>query len=321
MSRDRLEEFRLELKNQLLAYAELHPLDDSLKQLITTAKKSPSNHKSTEESVLILSDIHGGKKTETYNLDVMKTRMVRAGDAVKSINRFMRSGYNLEVLHIMLLGDMVDGEDIFPGQAHQLEVPVVDQILNVNDALSDLIVSLGTVYKKIIVHGVRGNHGRKSKDSAPSTNFDTILYHMLELKFKGVDKVKFDISHDFYNVVDIQGKKFMMIHGHQISMYLNIPFYGLQRATASWTGSFKENFDYLVAGHFHITGMIPWNHKKILLNGTFVSSDDFGREVIKSSPSNTQWFLNVHRDRGITSRHEIDLLSDTERRHDKKRNW
>lgn len=309
------------ITKQLFDYSKKNSIDEIVRKVTAIKTRPLPKHKPFEDSVLVLSDLHIGKKTETYSIKIYRERINRLYESLRSINKVGRTGYRLDNLHIFMVGDIIDGEDIYATHAHGIEIPVLDQILIADETLTEFIIKCSLLYKKVFIHCVKGNHGRKSKESHPNTNFDLILYHMLENKFVKIPKIKFSISHDFYNTAEVQGKNFLLIHGGQINMYLNIPWYGMQRATASWTGSFKEHFDYLVQGHFHITGMIPWNRKTLILNGTAVSSDDFGREVIKTSPSNTQWFFQVHRDRGITARYELDFLSQKERVHDQIKNW
>lgn len=267
--------------------------------------------KKEETAVLEISDVHLGKKTETYNLEQFVKRMNTLLASVSEVTELVRRNCNVKKLHIFLLGDILDGEEIFPNHQVSLEHHLFHQLIYAEKHFSSFITSLLEIFEEIEVDCVYGNHGRKSKSASPKTNFDLIFYKMLEVRFEQIKRVNFNISEDFYNYAEVAGKRFLLVHGHQFVMTSGTPWYSILRAVANWSGSLPKQFDYMTCGHFHITGMIPWNTKRVILNGTFSSSDDFSQEVVKQIPTNTQWFFGVNQDR-ITWRYELELLKKDE---------
>lgn len=263
--------------------------------------------KKEETAVLCISDVHLGKKTETYNLNQFVKRLDNLLASVSEVTSLVRKNCNIKKLHIFLMGDILDGEEIFPSQQASLEHHLFHQLVYAEKYFSSFIKSLLEIFEEVELDCVYGNHGRKSKACSTKTNFDLIFYKMLELQFKEIPRVIFNISEEFYNYAEVSGKRFLLVHGHQFVMTNGTPWYSILRAVANWSGSLPKSFDYMACGHFHTTGMIPWNTKRIILNGTFTSSDDFSQEVVKQIPSNTMWFFGVNKDR-ITWRYELELL-------------
>jgi hypothetical protein len=52
---------------------------------------------------------------------------------------------------------------------------------------------------------------------------------------------------------------------------------------------------------------MEWNNKRILLNGTFVTDDEFALEELKMASSNKQKFFGVHPKHGITWQYDISV--------------
>jgi len=260
-----------------------------------------------ESAVLLLSDLHIGKKTESYNFDVFKIRLKVLRYSIHQIISILTKTYKIDKLYILMVGDIVEGESIYPAQSHYIDKEIIEQIFEGTPYLSEFILDMLNIFPEVEVKCIPGNHGRISKYTHKKNNFDTILYHTLESYLKNYKEIKFDVSENWWDVIKIKNHGFLLVHGGQIRGWLGIPFYGLIQSLMRWTGSLKEKFEYMLCGHFHVIASQDWNNKEILTNGTFVTDDDYALEVLKMASSPKQWFFGVHKDHGITWRYKVDL--------------
>lgn len=254
-----------------------------------------------ESAVLLLSDIHFGKTTSTYNSEMAIASVCDVLERTVRIIDLHRGAFPIEELHIMMLGDIVDGELIYPTHPHHIDSGVIDQIFSPLPVLVQKIAELTTRGLKVHLHGVPGNHGRISKHMDELSNFDFMFYKVLEVALSGVKGVTFDFPRGWRNVVTVQKTRFLMFHGDQIKMTLNLPWYGVTTRVSRWAvAQTVDGFDVAVHGHFHVLSHVEWGGKTILANGTLVDRDEFALEKLGLESTRAQWLFGVHPERGIT---------------------
>lgn len=284
------------------------------KPLIEKPSIGPLDDRVVEEAVLVLSDIHFGKKTDTFNYQVLGDRFTKLHYAIARIVGLLRKGYKITKLNVFLLGDVVDGDMIYPGQAHSIEMPVIDQIYQLGfPMLRDFFLLMTKLFKTVEVHCIYGNHGRVNKYASRKTNFDYVLYKQLEVYFRNYPCLVFHVYDDWKAVVSIQGHKFLITHGDAVSGgSYGIPLYGLIAALMRWATTIPDDFEYMVVGHFHSANILHWTKDLTLItNGTFVSSDDFAMRVLKIESNPSQQFFGVNNKRGLTWHYTINLTDTT----------
>ena len=250
--------------------------------------------KHEEVCVVHLSDTQIGKKTKSYDSLVAAERIKRFGDTVEKILTNRRTGAKVNKAVLMIGGDIVEGETIFPHQSWCVDSDLWEQsIKNAPRIISDLIIHMASIFRHVHVYSVPGNHGRsqpKNAGASPRTNFDMISTQITRLivsKVYNSNRVSWDIDHDdFYRVIPVLGQNILLIHGDQISGGGGIggyPLTGLARKIAGWTSSIPEEWDSIFLGHFHrpMSGVIQ--NKMFFANGTTESDNEFALEVIGES--------------------------------------
>jgi len=294
---------------------------DSIKEVIIPIKfydnivyKSVGNSKEEEEAVLILSDVHVGKITKSYNSDIFKERLNIVNNRMLRIIELLRNGYKINTLNIVLGGDIVDGESIYPTQAMSIDQGALKQVFQTGvPEFSSMFINLLKYFKKINIHCIKGNHGRSGKFADETSNWDLALYEACKATTQNYKNIEWNISYYWDNRFKIYDWKFLLVHGHQIKMQLNIPHYGVTTKGMRWQGSSKGGFDYLLMGHFHTAQMAEWNQFEYFMNGTFSTDDEFSEEVIGMMGSAKQLFFGVHPRKGITWRYKINLDTSNEK--------
>lgn len=251
-----------------------------------------SSRRDRETAVLHLSDLHGGKKTKSYGMAVLRDRLRRLGQAVVEITELRRRAARVDELVLLAGGDLVEGEDIFPGQPFAVDQPLFDQaVRGVPSALASLILYLLASFRRIRVYAVAGNHGRatggKHATVHPRTNWDLVACEVARLMLLGPEegeprlpesRLTWSQPDDFYAVAPVCGDwRIFLTHGSDIPVYNTFPWYSVARKINEYAQ--LEAFDALFLGHFHTyAGPVQMGGRTMCANGTTVSDDPYSRQ-------------------------------------------
>lgn len=294
---------------------------ENLKDLkLPPVKKNPpvGKGKGTPEVALAqLSDWQIGKLTSTYNVEACEEAIELYGDKQIRITEIQRSDHPVNEAHIWLLGDMVEGEGIFPGQAHHLDKSLYYQVVvdGPRIIVNYLRRMLG-VYDRLHVVGIAGNHGRIGAKShhemKPETNADRMLYGICRNMLADEKRITWDIpigtfEGEFYTIDQVGSKRHLLLHGHEITGGAT-PVAAITNRMKGWaTGAIPEHFDYAHMGHFHNPTRFTVNRMTAWINGTPETSNGYAVEKMGASGRPCQYLFFSHPEHGITSEHCIYL--------------
>lgn len=222
--------------------------------------------------VIMLSDMHGGIDTENAVSDYSPALMrERLGDYKHQIENLQKQNHTSECL-LLLGGDMVSGV-IHGSLRHEATQNVIEQVMDVSDAVIQFTRSLASIFNTVHVRSVEGNHGRvtaKKDDRLRGENFDNLIPFNMQLALREQSNV---IIHDpvdpTLDVFVVQGKKCALVHGDrdQITTVVQrlVPVAG--------------QVDYVFMSHLHTTGMHPsLGMSKVIVNGSLGGSDVYAFE-------------------------------------------
>ena len=169
-----------------------------------------------ETQVLVLGDGHADEITPTYNAGIYQKRMNTLYQRLLAITHLHRNMYPLNDLVILDVGDNVHGENPYQGATiGGVSMGAVDQVYELAlPTIIELLVNLRQEFKSIKFYGVRGNHGRISRISPSTSNFDLMLYKALS-QTKLPAGIEINYSDDFYIMPIIEGFRFFVFHGDQ----------------------------------------------------------------------------------------------------------
>lgn len=264
--------------------------------------------RSGESMVVMRSDLHPGLITPSYNSYVFHRRMELLTELVVRIKDIISETIPIQELVIFDLGDMISGQGIFDGQAWQSDRHVLEQIY-VEAAPAIVAQNLTWLehFPRVREYSVPGNHGRTGQEHPEAVNWDNVLAQEVAARMEKVKNYEINIEWGWWQVAEVQGWRFLLVHGHQIRSWLNIPFYGLTQKGMRWQGSLPERWDYLCHGHFHVPFMFPWNNFVIVGNGSLVSDDEFALRQLGMSSRPAQQVFGVHPEHGITWHYTLHL--------------
>lgn len=262
-----------------------------------------------EDIGIAIADHHVGRETASYNPTIYKSRMNYLLDSVMTIINLHRPVRNV---HVFMLGDMVHGESIYKGghieeckvgaygQIHEYAIPT----------LSTFLVSLSQGVSKVDWYGVRGNHGKYDKTAVPRTNWDNFLYQGLNTYLQNQKNITGHVSTDFYQLVNIKGFRFFLIHGDQVRSSQGIPLFALRRKYQEYY-AYVGGFHYAYNAHWHVGGK---DHINSIADYTIcpplVTGDDWALEVIGRASSPIQLIFGVHSKFGRTFEYNLQCDED-----------
>ena len=252
-----------------------------------------------------------GKVTDSFDSTVAEARVMQCIDKTCQITDMRRVNASINEVHVYLGGDMVEGEDIFPGQPHEIEASVFDQACLIGPRIySSAILALLGKFDKVVVCCVPGNHGRNSKHAAKRTNWDQVLYHSLRawLGNRLEGRLDFVIADRFWIVDNVLGHGNLLVHGHQIrGGFAGFPWYGAAKKAWGWIDSIKAPWESLWFGHFHTPAMMTLGLRRAYANGTIESDNEYAREELAACGTPCQRLAFYDKKHGMIADHLLNL--------------
>lgn len=301
-------------------YQAAHDAIATLKIPPVPKPKPDTRKKAGEVAICELGDWHLGKRTPDFNSAVCEERVNKYADKVELLTNVQRSDHPVRECHIHLLGDTLEGELVFPGQAHRIDASLYRQLLvDGPRILGGFVRRMSALFDIVKVMGVFGNHtigGRERRDMHPESNLDAMLYQVTRLitEDERVDWVETytEGERSWYAIDEVLGHRFFIFHGNQIKGgFAGFPWYGASKKLYGWDLLLhliqeEELCRYAVFGHFHtpvrmyLNGITAWG------NGTMESYNTYAMEELASAGEPCQWLLFAHPD-GVSAEYLVRL--------------
>lgn len=270
-----------------------------------------------EYAVALLSDLQTGKRTPDYDSTTCRTRVMQYARKIVDLSDIQRLHHPVRHCIVPMLGDMVEGVDIFPGQQWLIDSTLYAQLFNTTPTLlADFVRYLLAHFETVTVYAVDGNHGRIGRRGqfGPMDNADRMLYRILALLLRDEPRFRLVMTdpegeRNWYQVMSLGKYSALLIHGDQIRGHSGFPWYGLGKKVNGWgSGGIAERFDDVFMGHWHQLGRIPLNQRSVWCNGSTESTNTFAAETLAAQSEPSQWLLFVDPDEGrVTASYGVDL--------------
>jgi predicted phosphodiesterase len=249
----------------------------------TSFLAKPSLKTNDKSLVIVISDVHWGKKTKRFNMAVASKRIlsIAKGLAATKLPDF-------DEIVIVLLGDLIEGEDIYATQNGAVEAPVITASKIGTEIIWQLCLDLKKLFKvPIRVETSSGNHGRMSKTANPKSNWDNSIYQSLGLisKYSKESDITINVSLDEFQVIDIKGVKVLL--NHTGIKHLGTP--AMIMKMAGWIIS--KGIDLLIHGHWHVMGFDTYLGRARISNGCVPGGDDLGEKMAREDPARQIYFF------------------------------
>ena len=229
----------------------------------------------SKTAILCLSDWHCGAKIDNqfnyYDIEEMKHRASIITE--KAISYCC--DHAVTDLVVEVNGDMLDGCIHISSRVEQ-EEGVVQQVLIVSEALSEVLNKLSPWFRTVKVYCTLGNHGRltsNKKDSITKENFEMLIPAFIKERLKDVENITIIDSKglDFlsYNIND---KVICMAHGQNDS---------LTKVVEDFSKIFKKVPDEIHLGHTHAYKDVDNCNVFVNVNGSLIGPDDYALSIRK----------------------------------------
>lgn len=275
-----------------------------------------------ETALVVVSDVQLAKITASYDTAMAEQRMQLYAEKVVSLTGIQRSDHPVREARVYLLGDIVEGELIFPHQPYAIDASLYRQVMvDGPRIMTNFLRSMLATFEKVHVVGVIGNHGAMfgpvRRAVNPATNADRMLYRFLAELLKDEPRISFHIpdrerERDWYAVDYPVGPDygFLLFHGDQIrgGGFGGFPFYGLAKRVWGWrSGAIIEPFKYAIFGHWHTPTRVTLNEITAWCNGSTESDNTYAQEELAACGKPTQLLLFAHPRIGVTAEYWVHL--------------
>lgn len=214
--------------------------------------------------------------------------------AILLIAQYIDAGYTIDHVVIAMIGDMVEGQQIFPGQVWQIEIPVAQQALfGANDTSGAFIEIFGAFPKlNFEVFEVFGNHGRVGKKGEDpfECSWDMIYQRFVELQVSraNLPNVTWHQNNAWFYLVEIYGWIHLLLHGDQGvgGLWSSRPTVnGLEKGIVRYNQMMQQQIHFMHAGHFHQDWGLGFNMSYMLINGSWIGTSKFSAsKMVSGSP-------------------------------------
>jgi predicted phosphodiesterase len=260
--------------------------------------------------VIHLTDLHAGKIVKNqegeliYNEEIFRNRINRLCEqTLKLLDNNISKGVPIRDVVILLTGDLANGEGIYATQAYEQEIAPPAQVMLVVDVLTKLITSLLKRNLPVRVFGIRGNHGRTGKDTDIASNWDLMIYEILDFWAKLVlknPKLQIKFAETEYLTFDIRGHKFMI--RHIAPEQVDSPAGRVK--INEWAR--QHNVEAICYGHYHHAGIFDCDNVRVFRGGSTVGGDSLSDSMAKHSEP-IQLVFGVNEARVSTFIYLVDL--------------
>jgi hypothetical protein len=275
---------------------------------------------------LFLSDWHWGEVvrsemvggTNEYNITIARKRFKKTIERTIDLckNHMVMPKYPGIV--VALGGDMISG-DIHEELKTTNEGPTMSHVFDIFDHLVWGLERLGEHFSKVFIPCAYGNHGRNTEKpiykEPAETNFDWLIYNMLERHFRKDKRFTFMVPTGFDSYYKVYGVHYVLTHGDRLGAKGGAGVVGIVAPIVRGANNIKANYaakgkqvDVVLMGHWH-QYMTP---KGVIVNGSGKGYDEFamGHRFTIEPAQQALWF--THPKHGITFQCPIFLDDHTE---------
>jgi hypothetical protein len=263
-----------------------------LKKKRPVPKKKAKSGKKKMTKELLLSDIHFGKKTERFDLSVLKKRLQELTECViQEMQRDLKE-YDIHRLILAFLGDIIESDTMHGNEsAKGCEFGNSRQIYEAQVCLFKILVRPILEFceaNNIVVdfYMVTGNHDRTEKqrtfNDPGEENVTYIIYNTIKdfVELAGFKNVSFDIPHVPWSIANIYGSNVLYEHYDNAA---NSERKALENLMTKRANQLSIIIEFMRGGHYHNT--TSYDNGRIQINGSLPGNDSFSAILGFDSPA------------------------------------
>lgn len=315
---------KAKVRNEELVAAAYRAAKEAAESLIMPpipkAPRMATKPGSREIAVAMFADWQLGKTTPSYDSEACEQRVETCIDKIVNLTNIQRAEHPVREARVYALGDMVEGEMIFPGQAHLIDASMFQQVMVDGPRIfGNALRRIASHFDITHVECCTGNHGavggKSRREYHPESNCDSMLYEFTR-RLTAEDKrltwgPTYTKGERHWYRLDRLGPAatFFLFHGNQIKGgFAGFPWYAFHKQVLRWR-SIVGPFNYSASGHFHTALTFPIGDIEHYACGSTESDNTYAAEWLASQSRPTQWLLFVEPQRiGVTAEYKLRHL-------------
>ena len=235
---------------------------------------------SLKEGILAIGDWHYGIDINVfynvYNPAVCRNRIkLLASKCLDIIEK-----ENIEIVHVVNLGDMISGRIHLPLRINS-RCDVVTQTMEVSELIAEFL-SLLSEFVVVNYYSVSDNHSRvepKKKESLQTESFSRIIDWYLIERLKANENITFysNVYGDDICMFNVFDHTIVAVHGDKDKS---------NKVISNLTSFLQQHLDLILTAHLHHFSADESNETTRLCNGSLMGCDDFASNLrLNSKPS------------------------------------
>lgn len=296
-------------------------------------KTAPTRGKDSAELHLLVSDVHVGEYNDPNLMVGMSEgydfqKFLDAADRLEERVLFFRNLYGrawqMKKLVVNLLGDMVTGEQIFLGQALQIDRILTDQVFEAAHRFACMIRNWARHFEEVEVYCMPGNHGRLGKKSELHwrSNMDYVSYRVIGILLRDLEATSVIIAEGPFMIVEHGDWRFLLHHGDSIpgAGVAKGNLVSLERKVQQFAQMADMPIHFSLSGHQHRSASIAATAGgRIIANGSWPGGSPFSVHVIGDVQLPSQKLFLFHGQNGVIAETDIILGQKVALRADERR--
>lgn len=252
-------------------------------------------------AVLKLSDWHIGAMTRVeetegfgeFNWALAQERVNYIAQKFLGWIETHRRSFNIPKLYIFSEGDMVSGNIHYELEVTN-EFPAPVQAVKAGNLLASVVATLAPHFPEVHLIEINiDNHSRLTRKlqfaQGGENSWGYVVHALANARLASHGNISITEAPGIRELVNVNGVKFLVEHGHVNKAWNGIPFYGIERFKGKESakrmtammeverGDFLQyqkdiGFDYLSQGHWHVPSIISNN---ILINGCLPGTTEY----------------------------------------------
>lgn len=246
---------------------------------------------------------------------ITKAQVYRMWELLEQQHRIESAGKVIEELVIFSLGDLVEGDQMRPSQAAEIDNLVTKQTIDVADLEAWLINQALSLFPKVRVLHVGGNHDRVSTKAGNAglgelgftDTYSWLVGAFLQRMFRdSIEAGRLEIvNHEsFFGAAMVAGLRCVYEHGASFrsatGSYGGVSYYSIAAAAGKYQ-EMLSGADLVLMGHHHKAMVLPMNSGWgwQVMNGALPPSSSWIQSSFKSVGRPTQVLIDLHETIGL----------------------
>ena len=300
LSHGKLELFFADLKDFIQP---LTPVEPIIREVVPGKK--------AQTMVLHISDGHLGSVQmpeeiegfNEFNVEICRARQIDYVNRAIDVCEKERLAHHIPECVVLVTGDMISG-DIHDELKITNEIPLPQQAIEAGNLLGQQLLLLAQRFERVVCHFLtEDNHSRLTKKpqakEAGLNSMNYVVGYIAKMRIAGQENVDFRIYPQYEKVVEVNGRNYLLMHGHNIRGWAGIPWYGVERKIAKESTARMQlmlknksnqiGFHKLVMGHFRT----PVWHPLYIMSGSVQGTDAYDHKDGRyADPSQSSWFVH-----------------------------